>query len=136
MITSLYPVLICDDVAATASFFRDCFDLEPTFESDWYVSLRIGDQELAVLAAGHETLPAAHRTGVAGPVLVNIETDDVDELYLRNVERAGRQCVQPLRSEEFGQRHFILVAPGGVLVDVIQPIAFSGPFAEVAAVPV
>lgn len=31
-------------------------------------------------------------------------------------------AVLPIRSEAFGQRHFILAAPDGVLVDVITPI--------------
>lgn len=36
----------------------------------------------------------------------------------------------PLRSEEFGQRHFIVADPNGVLIDVITPIPPSGTFAE------
>ena len=35
----------------------------------------------------------------------------------------------PLRDEAFGQRHFIVEAPGGVLVDVIEPIEPSAEFA-------
>ena len=35
-----------------------------------------------------------------------------------------------LRDEAFGQRHFILADPGGVLVDVIKPIPPSAEFAN------
>ncbi len=35
-----------------------------------------------------------------------------------------------LRSEDFGQRHFIVADPNGVLVDVITPIPPTGSFAE------
>ena len=61
-------------------------------------------------------------------MLVNLEVDDVDEVYRRLVIEGGREPVQQLRSEIFGQRHFILAAPDGVLVDVITPIEPSPEF--------
>ena len=125
MIASLYPVLICDDVTATADFFRECFELETTFESDWYVSLRSASTSSPCWPRSRDpSCDSSCRR--PGPVLVNIETDDVDSCTA-GTSKGRRVCAQPLRSEEFGQRHFILVAPGGVLVDVIQPIAFPGP---------
>lgn len=123
MITSIYPVLMSTDVAATAAFFRDAFALEPTYETDWYVSLRSGAFELAVLDSTHETIPDGYRTPAAG-VLVNVEVDDVDAEHDRLVTHGGVRVAQELRSETFGQRHVILVAPGDVLVDLIQPIPF------------
>ena len=124
MITSIYPVLMSTDVTATAGFFRDMFALETVYEADWYVSLRSGEFELAVVDAHHETVPAGYRAPAAG-VLVNVEVDDVDAEHERLVARGGAQVALELRSESFGQRHMILVAPGGVLVDVIQPIPFT-----------
>ncbi len=35
-----------------------------------------------------------------------------------------------LRSENFGQRHFIVADPNGILIDVITPIEFTGQYAE------
>ncbi|THB79312.1 MAG: glyoxalase/bleomycin resistance/extradiol dioxygenase family protein, partial [Desulfobulbaceae bacterium] len=35
-----------------------------------------------------------------------------------------------IKSEDFGQRHFIVVDPNGILVDVIQNIEPSAEFAE------
>ncbi|PJI53135.1 glyoxalase, partial [Methylobacterium radiotolerans] len=52
-VSSLYPVLMSRDVDAAASFYRDFMGFETTFESDWYVSLRLGEFELAVLAHDH-----------------------------------------------------------------------------------
>jgi catechol 2,3-dioxygenase-like lactoylglutathione lyase family enzyme len=122
MLTSVYPVLMSADVAAAARFYREHLLFEPTFESDWYVSLRRDRWELAVLAADHPTIPEGRRGSPAAGVLVNLEVDDVDAEHARLVEGAGLTAVLPLRSEPFGQRHFILAAPDGVLVDVITPI--------------
>lgn len=127
MITSVYPVLMSRSVAATAAFFVDHFGFETTFDADWYISLRRGDHELAVLDALHETIPDGYRAPATG-ILVNIEVDDVDALH-RELSDAGVPVARPLRSEEFGQRHVIVVAPGNVLVDVIEPIPFTGQYA-------
>ena len=39
-ITSFYPVLMVENVAAAARFYRETLGFETTFEADWYVSLR------------------------------------------------------------------------------------------------
>ncbi|MCV2489908.1 VOC family protein [Geodermatophilus sp. YIM 151500] len=120
--TSVYPVLMSADVEGTARFYRERLGFDPTFESDWYVSLRRDRWELAVLDPDHDSVPAAYRGRTAGGVLLNLEVDDVDAEYRRLVTDGGLEALVPLRSEAFGQRHFILAAPDGVLVDVITPI--------------
>jgi catechol 2,3-dioxygenase-like lactoylglutathione lyase family enzyme len=128
---SSYPVLMTADVAASTRFWVETFQFETTFTSDWYVSLRRGPWELAVLDADHPTVPASHRGRTAAGVLVNLEVDDVDAEHARVRDRV--RVVLPLRSEEFGQRHFIAEGPDGVLVDVITPIPPSGEFADAFA---
>ncbi|MCL7021113.1 hypothetical protein K6C39_21785, partial [Vibrio vulnificus] len=104
---------------------------EITFEADWYLSLRRpGDPpyELALLDHTHPTLPAAYRTPVRG-LLLNFEVTDVDAEWDRLVTRAGLTPELTLRDEDFGQRHFIVADPNGVLIDVITPIAPTAEFA-------
>lgn len=126
-----YPVLMTADVAAAAAFWTGTFGFERTFTSDWYVSLRRGTCELAVLDADHPTVPAPARGHVATGVLVNLEVDDVDAEHAR--VRDHVEVLLPLRSEDFGQRHFIARGPDGVLVDVITPIPPSPAFADAFA---
>jgi catechol 2,3-dioxygenase-like lactoylglutathione lyase family enzyme len=127
--TSIYPVLMSDDVAASAAWFRDHFGFETTFEADWYVSLRRDRWELAVLDASHATIPAGHGRPAAG-VLVNLEVDDVDAEWRRLVVEGPLTPLLEVRSEAFGQRHFIVAGPDGVLVDVITEIEPDPSFAE------
>jgi catechol 2,3-dioxygenase-like lactoylglutathione lyase family enzyme len=129
-ITSSYPVLLTDDVAGTARFYREVFGFETAFEADWYVSLRNGSWELAVLDRTHPTIPEAYRGRSAAGLLLNLEVDDVDAEYIRIVAGGLAGAILPIRSEEFGQRHFIVAAPDGVLVDVITPIEPGEAFAE------
>lgn len=126
--TSFYPVLMSSDVSAAADYYRDHLGFETTFDSSWYVSLRLGGFELAILAKDHETVPENRRALPQG-VLLNLEVEDVDEVHQRIVVEQGVSPVLPLRSEDFGQRHFILEGPENVLIDVIQPIEPTAEFA-------
>lgn len=127
-VTSLYPVLLSTDPARTSEFFRQWFGLETVFAADWYVSLRTGPFELATVTATHPTVPDGYRDPARG-VIVNVEVDDVDDVHRRMIVDGGLPALLALRSEAFGQRHFITVAPGDVMVDVITPIPPTGEFA-------
>ncbi|WP_181777548.1 VOC family protein [Amycolatopsis pittospori] len=128
-LTSFYPVVMTDRLAETRDFYRDHFGFELTFEADWYVSLKRGEWELAILVPGHDTIPAGFGKPVQG-LLLNFEVEDVDAEHRRLVVEAGLPEALSLRSEEFGQRHFIVADPNGVLIDVIQEIPPTGEYAE------
>jgi uncharacterized glyoxalase superfamily protein PhnB len=136
-VTSFYPVILSTDVAAAAQFYRQHFGFRPLFEADWYVHLQAADQpevNVALLALDHQTIPEAGRNRTGG-VILNLEVEDVDAEFAR-LREAGLTLLQPLRDEAFGQRHFILAGPDGVLIDVIRPIppdaAFAAAYAEAA----
>lgn len=132
-ITSYYPVLMTRDVAATAAFYQQHFGFEALFTADWYVHLQSKEAgaavSLAVLDAGHDTIPAAARGHAAAGALLNFEVDNVDAEHER-LMAAGLPLRLPLRDEAFGQRHFIVQGPDGVLIDVIQPIPPTAEFAQ------
>jgi len=128
-LTSSYPVLMTHNVATTSAFYREHFDFEVVFEADWYVSLKRDQWELGVLDAAHATIPESARGHVATGLLLNLEVDDVDAEYDRLVTKGALQPLLDIRSEDFGQRHFIVSGPDGVLVDVITPIEMAGEFA-------
>lgn len=133
-LSSFYPVIATADVAATADFYIRYFDFRPVFAADWYVSLRRdGDRpwELGIVDASHPSVPEGYRRPVSG-LLLNLEVDDVDAEHERLVVQAGLEPVLSLRSEDFGQRHFILADPAGALVDVITEIPPRGEFAAAA----
>ncbi|MFH8491167.1 VOC family protein [Streptomyces longisporoflavus] len=127
-----YPVLATRDVAASRDFYTRHFGFEVTFDADWYVSLRRPDApqyELALLDHAHPTVPEGHRGALQGGLLLNFEVDDVDAEHRRLVKEAGLAEILPLRTEEFGQRHFIVAAPDGALIDVITVVPPSEEYA-------
>ncbi|MFE0748482.1 VOC family protein [Gordonia sp. NPDC058843] len=128
-ITSVYPVLMSQDVASASAFYQRVLGFEVTFSADWYVSMRTGVFELALVDASHPTIPDGHRRQATG-LLVNVEVDDVDGLYGRLTGEHGLRPILELRDEDFGQRHFIVEGPDGVLLDCIQPTTPVGEFAD------
>ncbi|NDL60177.1 VOC family protein [Phytoactinopolyspora mesophila] len=134
-LTGFYPVIQTAKLAETTAFYVEHFGFTVVFEADWYVSLRReGDDdgpsyELAILDHTHPTIPDGYRKPVAG-MLLNFEVDDVDAEYKRLVKIAGLEPKLEIRTETFGQRHFIVADPSGVLVDVITEIPPGEEYAE------
>lgn len=127
---SYYPVIMTDDVAGTAAFYKEHFGFEALFCADWYVHLQSrenGHVTLAILDGSHETIPESGRGKVSG-LLLNFEVEDVDTVYAR-LTAAGLPIRRDIRDEDFGQRHFITADPNGVLIDIITPIPPSAEFA-------
>lgn len=131
-ITSFYPLLAAPDLAAATHFYTTHLPFEPTFTSDWCVSLRTTSAphfELALIVPGHDSISAGFRAPSASGVVLTVEAEDVDIAYDR-MRRAGLPIHVDLRDEPHGQRHFITCDPNGVLIDVVTPIAPAAGFAE------
>lgn len=127
--SSFYPVVMSRDVAAASTFYRDVLGFEPVYDSDWYVSLRRERFELAILAWDHPTIPEGRRATAQG-LLLNIEVDDVDAVHAQLTSRGDLDIALSLRSEDFGQRHFIINGPDRVLIDIIKQTEPSAEYAQ------
>jgi len=109
----------------SSAFYKTTFGFSEAFSSDWYVSLSHPDGcELALIDANHETIPESNRTVVAGMIL-NIELENVTQMYKDIMTKDPKIVVMPLCDEDYGQRHFMVQEPNGVMIDVIEPIAPS-----------
>lgn len=129
--TQFYPVLMVSDVQAVSQFYMTHFGFQSLFSADWYVHLQSLHDEtvnLAILDQSHETIPQAHRGASAQGLLLNFEVDNVDAVYQAFCQQQ-LPILLALKSEDFGQRHFITQDPAGVMIDVVTPIAPSEEFA-------
>ncbi|REK77552.1 VOC family protein [Paenibacillus paeoniae] len=124
-VNSLYSVIQTEKLQESIRFYHHYFGFQIIFESEWYASLKLAESslpfELALLDYSHETIPAGFRRSAAGMVL-NFEVDDVDREYERLVVEGKLPLERELRDEVFGQRHFIISDPNGILIDIIKII--------------
>jgi catechol 2,3-dioxygenase-like lactoylglutathione lyase family enzyme len=131
-INSFYPVILTNHVANTRDFYTRHFPFEITFDGGWYVSLKARQEfpfELALLEPNHSSIPSKFRRELNGGLILNFEVENADKEYAR-LKAAGLPIHLEIRSEDFGQRHFITSDPNGVLIDIIQVIPPSEEFAK------
>jgi catechol 2,3-dioxygenase-like lactoylglutathione lyase family enzyme len=116
------PNVFDADPAATRAFYTGVFAFDVAMDLGWITTLASPDHR-------HAQISVFGTDGEAGrDPFISIEVDDVDAVHA-TVAAAGVAMPLDLRSEDFGQRHFIAVDPAGTLVDVITPIEPSPEYA-------
>jgi len=131
-LTSYYPVISTFQGAQLVAFFEQNLGFTVVYTSDWYWHLTMRDQptvNIAFVQADHESVPAAYRQPVQG-VLLNIEMKDIDTYYAQS-NTQDWSVVLPLKSEPWGQKHFIVETPAaGLLIDFIEVIPPAKDYAD------
>jgi catechol 2,3-dioxygenase-like lactoylglutathione lyase family enzyme len=123
------PNIASELFAASRDFYVALFDLVVSVEhDDWYLQgMPEGDPAVNIgfvrpdheLFAGH-TAPAGRHA-----LVLTVHVDDVDEAYAR-AQALGAEIALQIRDEEYGQRHFLVVDPNGLLLNVMSTIPPSG----------
>ena len=115
-----FPVLVTDSISESKEFFTELFGFEPVFDADWYIHLvHESGAQLGFLVPNHPSQPAGvQKPFQGGGLIYSFEVDNVDEAYER-IKDSVETILEP-RTEEWGQRHFLVSAPSGLIVDVIK----------------
>ena len=128
---SLFPVICVKSVSDNQKYYQSLFGLNTAFEIDWYAQLQSPENEflqIAFVQRDHPSVPAKYQQIPSG-VVATLEVEDVDQYY-KKAKELGLNVALDLRDEEWGQRHFMVVDPNGLLVDVVKLIPPSKSFAE------
>ena len=121
----IVPNLSSEAFGASREFYAAMFDLVVSVEhEDWYLQLMPesdGTLNIGFVKPGHELF--AGRTAPSGTygVVVTIHVDDVDEAY-RRAQRLGAEIAAEIRDEDYGQRHFLVVDPNGLVLNVMSTL--------------
>ncbi|HEY1178031.1 MAG TPA: VOC family protein [Phytomonospora sp.] len=126
-VTSTAISLNVDDVTASAGFARDHLGYEQAMAADGFVSLKRADAavDLIFLRRGIEVLPAGLREQHAAGLIVALVVDDIQTEYDR-LTAEGVTVTVPLRTEEWGERLFVIADPNGVHYEFVQWITPEG----------
>lgn len=117
----LFPVLITEQLEETKKFYVDFLDCKAVFESDWYIQLvSPKGLEIGLLIARHSSQPNfLHKAYNGNGVVFSFKVENVDEEY-KKVKESGFDIAYKITTEEWGQRHFMIRDPNGMVVDVVQ----------------
>ena len=120
----IVPNVASDRFEASREFYIDLFDLDVSVDFDWYLQLMApNDRSLNVgfLQPGSEFFGGRLVPVGEHSVVLTIQVDDVDEAY-RRARCRGAEISLELRDEDYGQRHFLVIDPNGLVLNVMQTI--------------
>lgn len=113
--------IITEKLAESKAFYQDVLGFGVSFENDFYVLMHTPGHsaEFALLAADHPSQKPVFQTAYTGKgAYLTIEVDNVDAEYER-IRALGVSPVFELRDEPWGDRHFAIVDPNGLGIDIV-----------------
>jgi len=114
-------VFIVNNLEAAKGFYTRHFGFVVALENDWYLHLitEIGIQ-VGFMLPNQPIQPEQFRTAFSGSgIIFSLEVGNVETAYA-DAQVQKMDIVLALRSEDWGQRHFIVRDPNGILVDIFQ----------------
>ncbi|GAB3975064.1 VOC family protein [Spirosoma terrae] len=113
--------VITPNLQETKQFYSSVLGFGVTFENDFYVLLHTPNQqaELSFLLPNHPSQQPLFQPGFTGQgIFLTIEVSDVDAEYAR-IRALGVPIAIELRDEPWGDRHFAIVDPNGIGIDIV-----------------
>lgn len=120
--TRFHAGFVVDDPRATADFFATRFGFRPTVARPEYVQVRHDGLgvEIGFVLTGLPESPSVFRAAFAGNgAWLTIEVADL-AAALEPFVAENYPLVEPIRDRSFGERHFVVRAPGGILINVVE----------------
>ena len=118
--------IITEKLQETKEFYTDVLGFGVTFENEFYLLLHTPDKsaELSFLLPNHPSQKPIFQVPFNGKgVYLTIEVENVDEKY-EQLRNKGVQIEIEIRDEPWGDRHFAIVDPNGIGIDLVT---FSEP---------
>jgi len=118
----LWPGVVTEKVQESRDFYVRLFGCEVIYEGaeGWFVLLQLGTSEIGFMKPELESQAAIFRPAFRGQgVWIAVDVEDVETEY-RRIQAMGVPIELALREEPWGDRHFAIVDPNGIGVDVVQ----------------
>ncbi|EZH74287.1 glyoxalase [Aquimarina atlantica] len=113
--------IITEKLTETKEFYTKVLDFGVTFENEFYLLMHTPNHqaEISFLLPNHPTQKPIFQKPFAGNgVYLTIEVDDVDKVYTE-IKKKGVKIEIDIRNEPWGDRHFAIVDPNGIGIDVV-----------------
>ncbi|HEX8529957.1 MAG TPA: VOC family protein [Cytophagales bacterium] len=113
--------IVTPKVRESKDFYTRHLGFGVTFENEWFVLLHSpgGNSSIAFMLPGQAAQRPIFRPAFGGQgVFLTVEVPDVDAEY-RRLRDLGVPIEVELRDEPWGDRHFAIVDPNGIGVDIV-----------------
>ncbi|MEW4923338.1 VOC family protein [Algibacter sp. 2305UL17-15] len=113
--------IITEKLDDTKKFYTETLGFGVAFENDFYLLMHTpnGAAEISFLKPKHPSQQPIFQAPFNGKgVYITIEIDNVDEVY-RQLKQKGTKIEFDIRTEPWGDRHFAIVDPNGIGIDIV-----------------
>lgn len=113
--------ILTEKLKESKKFYSEVLEFEVTFENEFYLLMHTPNQEarISFLLPNHPTQqPLFHSPFKGEGMFLTIEVDDVDALYEKVKNKTD--IVIEMRDEPWGDRHFAIVDPNGIGIDLVK----------------
>lgn len=113
--------IITEKLIETKKFYTEILNFEVTFENDFYLLLNSPNQssEISFLLPNHPSQQPIFQPAFNGKgVYLTLDVENVDEIYQQFLEKSIPIEIE-LRDEPWGDRHFAIVDPNGIGIDIV-----------------
>jgi catechol 2,3-dioxygenase-like lactoylglutathione lyase family enzyme len=114
--------IITSKLAETKEFYTKTLGFGVTFENEFYLLLHTPDKEseISFLLPGHPSQqPLFHKPFQGHGVYLTMEVEDVDKLY-KELKQKQVDIQIDIRDEPWGDRHFAILDPNGIGIDLVK----------------
>ena len=113
--------IITEKLAESKAFYTQVLQFGVTFENDFYLLLHTPNQEaeISFLLPNHPSQqPLFQKPFTQQGVYLTIEVENVDDYY-HKLKKQGVPIAIELREEPWGDRHFAIIDPNGIGIDIV-----------------
>jgi catechol 2,3-dioxygenase-like lactoylglutathione lyase family enzyme len=112
--------IITPNLEATKDFYTRTLGWQVNFENDFYLLLGSeSGSQISFLQPNHPSQAPLFQTAFNGKgIYITVEVPNVDQTY-RQIKASGTPIAVELRDEPWGDRHFAIVDPNGIGVDIV-----------------
>lgn len=113
--------IITSKLNETKDFYTKALNFGVAFENEFYLLLHTPNQqdEISFLLPNHPTQNQLFKPSFEGKgMYLTIHVENVDEEYTR-IKSLGFPIAIEMRNEPWGDRHFAIVDPNGIGIDIV-----------------
>ena len=113
--------IITEKLSETKEFYTDVLGFGVSFENDFYLLMHTPDKisEISFLQPNHPSQKPIFQSPFNGKgVYLTIEVEEVDKVY-EKLKNKGVAIEIEIRDEPWGDRHFAIVDPNGIGIDIV-----------------
>ena len=113
--------IITEKLVETKEFYTKVLGFGVSFENDFYLLMHTPDHsaEISFLQPNHPSQRPIFQSPFNGKgVYLTLEVEDVDMMY-EKLKNKGIEMEIEIREEPWGDRHFAIVDPNGIGIDIV-----------------